>query len=76
MSIKQYEQKGDKINMCGAIAKLIENGRMEGLEQGVKALIETSIELGSTQAATLDRLMVKLRISRDSAEKYLEQYWH
>lgn len=84
MSIKQYNQKGDKVNMCGTIAKLVQYGRMEGLnqgieqgiEQGVKALIETCIELGSTQAATLERLIDKLQLSRDSAEKYIAQYWH
>ncbi|MCM1123089.1 MAG: hypothetical protein NC416_10935 [Eubacterium sp.] len=80
MNIKQYKQKGRKVNMSGAFAEFIQMKQMEwhteGLEQGIKALIETSMELESTQAATLDRLMTKLQLPRDSAEKYMEQYWH
>lgn len=65
--------------MCGAIEKLIQDGRMEGLnqgiEQGVKALIETCTELGCTREKTLERLVSKLQVSRENAERYMKQYW-
>lgn len=61
--------------MCRAITELIREGRMEGIEQGIKALVETSIELGSTKEETLNRLVEKLPISFETAEKYLKQFW-
>ncbi len=75
MQVKQYRKKGGKVNMCGAITELIEEGRMEGIEQGIKALIETSMELGSTKEETMNRLVEKLSISSGVAEKYLRQFW-
>ncbi len=83
MEVKSYGQEGDKVNMCGAIEKLIQDGRMEGLnqgieqgiEQGIKALIETCTELGCTREKTLERLVSKLQISRENAERYMKQYW-
>ena len=61
--------------MCRAITELIREGRMEGIEQGIKALVETSMELGSTKEETLNRLVEKLPISSETAEKYLKQFW-
>lgn len=75
MQVKQYRKKGGKVNMCGAITELIQEGRMEGIEQGIKALIETSMELGSTKEETMNRLVGKLSISSGAAEKYLRQFW-
>lgn len=83
MKVKSYGREGDKINMCGAIEKLIQDGRMEGLnqgieqgiEQGAKALIETCTELGSMREETLERLMTKLHIPRENAEEYMKKYW-
>lgn len=72
METKQKEQKGDKVNMCGAIRQMIE----EGIEQGAKAVIETSVEFGSTKEATEKRLIEKLRVSEEAAKKYIEEYWH
>lgn len=54
----------------------IEIGRQQGIEQGAKALIETSREFKSTKEETTGRLMEKLQISRDLAERYIKQYWH
>lgn len=83
MEVKLFGQEGDKVNMCGAIEKLIQDGRMEGLnqgieqgiEQGVKALIETCTELGCTREEILERLVSKLQVSRENAERYMKQYW-
>lgn len=76
MEIKKYKKKGGKTNMCRAITELIQDGKMEGIELGSKALIETSQELGSTRELTLGRLIQKLQLSEETAGEYMEKYWH
>ncbi len=84
LKIKEYNRDGGKIDMCGAIAELIQEGRIEGLnqgieqgiEQGVRALIETCIEYQSTKEATQNRLVEKMQISPKAAEGYINKYWH
>lgn len=76
MGIKKYKKKGGKTNMCRAITELIQDGKMEGIELGSKALIETSQELGSTRELTLGRLIQKLQLSEETAGEYMEKYWH
>ncbi len=83
LKIKEYSRVGGKVNMCNAIAELIQRGRMEGLnqgieqgiEQGVRALIELSIEYSSTREETRERLVQKLQISPETAQGYMERYW-
>lgn len=74
MQMKEYKKEG-KIDMCKAIAGLIERGRMEGIEQVIKALIETSIEFGSTKEETVERIVKKVELSNDAAELYVQKYW-
>lgn len=51
-------------------------GIAEGIEQGARALIETSLEFKSTKEETTGRLMEKLQIPRSVAEEYITRYWH
>lgn len=86
MQVKRYEEE-EKVDMCKAIAELMERARREGIEQGiergikqgveqvVKALIETSSEFGSTKKETIDRIIKKVQISNDVAELYVNKYW-
>jgi len=84
MEIKKQKQEGGTVNMCEAITELIQRGRMEGvmqgitqgIEQGMQALIETCIEFGSTRKETLDRVMEKMQVPQEDAERYVEKYWH
>lgn len=76
MEVKQEEQKGDKVNMCGAIREMIEDGRQEGREQGVKVLIETCMEFGRTKEETEQRIVTKMQVPEEAAKRYINQYWH
>lgn len=84
LKTKEYSREGGKVNMCNAIAELIQRGRMEGLnqgieqgiEQGVRALIEMSIEYSNSREETRERLVQKLQISPEAAQGYLDQYWN
>lgn len=83
MQVKRCEKKEGKVDMCKAIAELIEGGRRQGMEQGIaqgiekviRAMIETSRELGSTREETIGRIVEKMQISDDEAEKYVGEYW-
>ena len=88
MQIKEYGKKEGKVDMCRAIAELIERGRRQGMEQGIeqgitqgieqviRAMIETSCELGSTKEETVGRIIEKIQISDDEAEMYVGKYWN
>ena len=65
MQIKEYGAKEGKVDMCNAITELIERGRRQGMEQGIeqviRAMIETSRELGGTREETVGRIIEKYR---------------
>ncbi len=76
ISMKEYHRKkGGKVDMCGAIAGLIEEGKIEGRLEGIKALIETCEEFNVSKEDTLERIKDKFSLSKENAETYLEKYW-
>lgn len=76
ISMKEYHRKkGGKVDMCGAIAGLIEEGKIEGRLEGIKALIETCEEFNVSKEDTLERIKEKFSLSKENAETYLEKYW-
>lgn len=50
-------------------------GKAEGLEEGIRALIETSRELGSPYGETLRRAVQKFHLTEETAEAYMQKYW-
>ena len=73
--------------MCEALTALIEEGKEEGIRQGIKQgilegkeegiriLIETCMEFGSSRANTKERLLQKFSLRPESAEHYMNEYW-
>lgn len=53
----------------------IKAGKREGIKEGIKALIETCKELGISKKDTASRIILKLAVSQDEAENYVNQYW-
>lgn len=51
-----------------------EESRQEGLEEGMKALVETCAELGIPKAGIIQKLQEKFALSHESAEKYAEEW--
>ena len=78
MEVKQCKEKG-KVDMCKAIEEMIQDGRMEGLsqglERGIQALIETCKELGHSREEVSGKLENKFKLSKEEAERYLEKFW-
>ena len=61
--------------MCEAIRGMIEEGRLAGVEQGIRALIEVCEDMGVSKEETVTRVMDKFSIPRDNAEGYMGRYW-
>ena len=53
----------------------IEIGLEKGLEKGAKGMITTFQEFGLSFDETLEKVMEKLEITRDEADKYMKEYW-
>lgn len=54
---------------------LRKESREEGMEQGIKALIEYGQELGASREKTLGQLVLKCSLTPQKAEEYMEKYW-
>lgn len=50
-------------------------GKEMGMELGIKALIETCIELGGSKEDTLIRLEEKFSLTENDASEFLNKYW-
>ena len=72
---KDYRRKDGKIDMCRAITELIEDGRVEGMLIGIKAMIETCNELGMSREDTLRQTVKKFDLVDDVVEGYMAEYW-
>ena len=79
ISLKKYYGKDGKVNMCEALTALIEDGRQEGIsqgiEQGIKALIETCQDLGLSQGDTGSKVQEKFSLPIERMQEYIEKYW-
>ena len=52
-----------------------EEGRLEGREDGVKALVETLQELGNPSEMAVGIVTEKFEVDLKTAEEYLKKYW-
>ena len=73
--IMEHEEIGIEKGKKEGIKEGIKEGLLEGLKEGVRALIETCRELGVSKEDTESRIMLKLAVSREDAENYVNQYW-
>ena len=65
--------------MCGAVDQMIaegmEIGLKQGIERGIKSLIEVCQELGGTYDNTQFQVEMRYHLSQEDAGKYMKQYW-
>lgn len=54
---------------------LVEDGRSEGRNEGIKAAIEVCKNLNTTWEYVMEMLVKKFSLSKDVAENYMELYW-
>lgn len=74
-SCKQEVQNMEKVNMCGAIAALVAEGEMKGMERGISALIETCKEFDISKEDTFSKIRDKFEISEEETENFMNKYW-
>ncbi len=74
MDAKKYAKEGRKVDMCGAIKALIQEGRMEGIEQGIRAMILDNLEEGISPARILEKLTKRFEIDEEKAKEYFQKY--
>lgn len=68
--IVDYDEK-ECIDMCKALEDLYNSG----IEQGIRALIESFQELGKGKKETAAKVAEKFSVTSDMADKYVEKYW-
>ena len=50
-------------------------GLAEGLEKGIRALIVTCQQLGASKDVTSEKLMQEFELSKEEADRSVEEYW-
>ena len=64
----------EKVNMCGALEELYNDGVNDGIEQGMNAFVEACKELGVTDQEILQRMQKEFSLSEERAKEYMEKY--
>lgn len=62
-------------HMCNLGEGLVEEAYEEGIEEGIRVLIETCQELGHAKEETISKIKEKSRLSSDAIEELMEKYW-
>ena len=57
--------------MCGLGESLVNEGREQGIQQGIQALVETLKEVGQTDEVIINKLMEKFDLSKEEAITYI-----
>ena len=71
LGIKNRFKKEGKVNMCRAIAEMIEDGREEIICQ----MIQMGKEFGGSREEICNRIIEKCKVEKEKAEEYMEKYW-
>lgn len=62
-------------NMCQAILEMIEDGRQEGIQEGIKVLVESCQEFGICKEETTLKVKEKYKLTEEQAIEKIELYW-
>lgn len=64
----------EKVNMCGALEELYNDGVNDGIEQGMNAFVEACKELEISKETICQKLQDKFSLSEERAKEYMEKY--
>ena len=62
-------------HMCNLGEGLVEEAYEEGMEEGIRVLIETCQELGISKEETVSKIEEKSSLSSEAIEELMEKYW-
>lgn len=69
------KEKGkESVDMCKALDDLYNSGIEQGIEAGIRVLIETCREFGVEREEIMKRIEQKFSVTKEAALKYMEQY--
>ena len=60
--------------MCKALEDLYQDGVVEGLEKGIKVLVQDYIEEGYSKEIILDKLIRGFSLNREESSRYYERF--
>ena len=68
-------KKGEEKGWERGLEKGLEQGLEQGITRGIKAIIETCKELELTREDTLSKIETKFEVSKEVAQRYMEEFW-
>lgn len=68
----KIKEKGDELNMCKALEKLMNKNKEEGQ---IKGMVLTCRKFKISEEETLKNLIEEFTFSEEEANTYLEKYW-
>lgn len=69
------ESKGGQLNMCNALEELMQEGRLKGRLEGIRATIRTCKNFNISYDMTLQSIIKEFTLSEKEATDYMKQYW-
>lgn len=75
LDVMELEELKEEMKMTRLGQMLREDGIAEGLTQGIRALVVTCRDLGVKKDVISEKLMQEFELSKEEADKHIEQYW-
>lgn len=73
---QEYENNKGGSNMCQAILEMIEDGRQEGIQEGIRALVESCQEFGIEKNLAQLKVKEKFKLTEEQAAEKIVLYWN
>ena len=64
-----------QINMCNALEELRQEGRWEGILEGIRATVRTCRNFNISETDTVRNIMNEFSLSQEEAVNYVKKYW-
>ena len=68
----ELEQREGQINMCNALEELRQEGRWEGILEGIRATVRTCRNFNISEADTIRNIMNEFSLSQEEAVNYVK----
>ena len=62
-------------DMCKALEELRQEGRWEGILEGIRATVRTCRNFNISEADTIRNIMNEFSLSQEEAVNYVKKYW-
>ena len=73
MNVKEANKEGTAV--CEVAEALVQMGKEQGIEQGIKSVIETYKEFNTKKDDILLKISEKFNLDAQKAQYYMDKYW-